>query len=155
MGTFDGAPGPRTCRENRSHRRDRVNSNVRTSMRSDRKCGRRWRPTARNEGGVHYYFFFTYHLTNCVVMPMLIAELLSDTMESTWAPRRGWANVVPGPRSLRLCSASEAMLGHRRSVASNFISKFAVAGGIVPRKPYCSPELVGWRAGTRGSPPRF
>ena len=59
-------------------------------MRSDRECGRR----------SAFFFFSTYDLTNCVNMPMLIADLLSDTMESTWIPRLGWADFVPVPHSL-------------------------------------------------------
>ena len=44
------------------------------------------------------------HEHNCVVVAMPRGELLYDTMESTWIPRRGWADVVPCPRSLRTYS---------------------------------------------------
>ena len=104
---------------------------------------------------MHFYFLFTYNLTNCVVMHMLLAKY----SQTRWNVRG--SRVEAGPTSSRVLAhldlvfALAAKLGHRRSVASNSISRLAVAGGIVPRKPNCFPEPAGWRAGTRGSPPRY
>ena len=57
-----------------------------------------------------------YDRTNCVDIPMLIADLRSDTMEFTWIPRRGRADVVPAHRSLL-----NLMLSPRRSSGIPFL----------------------------------